>query len=208
MKPSSVIIWEDRLTRLSYNLTLLAAAFGIAAGSAVTMYYDLTPNMGSLEDVLYSITLVLYLLGVLVALPHLLLAALDIKIKLWKQAFVRALLFISPVIVFMGAEGLISHFLWWAPISDTDRFHLLHHSVVAGAPLALLYGLVLRAWWRPASLTPSAVPSRRFWLVSGYALLLLVMAFGITIGAISPIIFIGTTIIGIMALLALWRAAG
>ena len=47
MNPSSIITWEDRLTRLSFVLLLLATAYGIVVGAAISMYYDVTPNMGS-----------------------------------------------------------------------------------------------------------------------------------------------------------------
>jgi hypothetical protein len=48
----------------------------------------------------------------------------------------------------------------------------------------------------------------RLWLVSGYALLLLLNAFAVLIAGISPLIFIATATIGLLALLVLWRAVG
>jgi hypothetical protein len=70
----------------------------------------------------------------------------DVQHRLWKQASVRMLVITSPLLVFLGTDGLIAHYLWWLPLSGTDRFHLLHHSIVAGAPLALGYWLALREW--------------------------------------------------------------
>jgi hypothetical protein len=208
MNPSSLIIWEDRLTRLSLVLLWLATAYGIVVGAAISMYYDLTPNMGTLEDNLAPIQPILYLLAVIVSLFHLPLAVSDVKHNLWKQASIRAVVFIGPLIIFLGTEGLISHFLWWLPISETDRFHMLHHSVIAGAPLTLGYWLVLHWWWRPATLSAALSISRRAWLVSGIVLVMVIMVIGILIGGVSPIIFGVTAIIGLLALLVIWRLAG
>ena len=119
MNPSSIITWEDRLTRLSFLLLLLATAYGIVVGAAISMYYDLTPNMGSVEDSLASIQILLYMLAVIASLPHLLLAARDVTHQQWKEAAMRMMAFVGPLIVFLGADGLIAHFLWWSPISET-----------------------------------------------------------------------------------------
>ena len=208
MNTSSIIVWEDRLTRLSLALLLLATAYGIGAGAAIAMYYDVTPNMGSVEDTLAPIQLVLFLLAVFVSFSHLPMAMSDFKHKLWKQASVRTAVFISPLIIFLGAEGLISHSVWWVPISATDRFHMLHHTVVAGAPLTLGYWLVLRWWWRPTTFSASSSLSLRSWLVSGAVLATFIMVVGILAGIVSPIAFGLTAIIGLIALLVLWRGAG
>lgn len=83
MNPSSIITWEDRLTRLSLTLLVLATAYGIVGGATVSMYYDIVPNMGSLEDNLAPVQLVLYLLAIIVSLSHLPLAVSDVRHKLW-----------------------------------------------------------------------------------------------------------------------------
>ncbi|MEW5986986.1 MAG: hypothetical protein AB1791_10170 [Chloroflexota bacterium] len=57
--PSSIITWEDRLTRLSFGFLLLAVAYGIVAGAVVAMYYDVTADMDSVEDRLGSIQLMM-----------------------------------------------------------------------------------------------------------------------------------------------------
>jgi hypothetical protein len=208
MKPSTIITWEDRLTRLSFALLLLATAYGIVVGAAISMYYDVTPNMGSLEDKLASIQLVLYLLAVIVSLSHLPLLGWDLKNRSWKQAAIRGLVFIGPLIIFLGTEGLISHFLWWAPTSETDRFHMLHHAVVAGVPLTLGYWVVLRRWWRPATISTPPSLSRRSWLLSGIVFAMVMVPVGIMAGLVSPIIFAVTEIIGLFALVVVWRVAG
>ncbi len=204
MNPSSILIWEDRVTRLSLALLLLANAYGIVVGATITMYYDLTPNMGTLEDNLGSIQLILYLFAFIVSLFHLPLAVSDVKHKLWKQASIRAAVLIGPLIIFLGTEGLISHFLWWSPISETDRFHMLHHAVVGGAPLTLGYWLVLHWWWRPATLSAPSI-SRRASLVSGLVFVMVIMVLSIPLAGISPITVGVIAIIGFLALLVLWR---
>ena len=208
MNRLNIIAWEDRLVRLSFALLALAAAYGIVVGASITMYYDITPNMGSLEDKLASVQLIPYLLAVLTSLSHLPLAVWDATRKLWKPASMRALVIIGPLIVFLGTEGLISHFLWWAPISETDRFHMLHHALVAGAPLTLGYWRLLSWGWRPSMLGPVPSLSRTAWLASGLLLVLVIMAVGIMAGLVSPIVFGVTAVLGLAGLLIMWRVGG
>jgi len=208
MNPSSIITWEDRLTRLSLILLLLATAYGIVVGAVISMYYDITPNIGTLQDNLAPVQLILYLLAVIVSFSHLPLAVSDATHKFWTQASIRALLFIGPLIVFLGTEGLISHYLWWFAVSEPNRIHMLHHTVFASAPLTLGYWLVVRWWWRPAALSSAQSISPRVWLVSGIVLVMVMMAVGILAGLVSPIICGVTAIIGLLALLVIWRVAG
>ncbi len=200
--------WEDRLTRLALTLLIGATAYGIVVGATISMYYDVTPDMGSLEDDLAPIQLIIYLLAVIVSLSHLPLALSDIRHALWKEASIRVAAFIGPLIIFLGTDGLISHFLWWLPISETDRFHMLHHTVFASAPLTFGYWLVLHWWWRPATFRTVATPSPRVWLVSGVVLVWVVMGVGIMFGIVSPIIFGVTMLVGLLALPVIWRVVG
>ena len=208
MNPSTLLTWEDRLTRLSFALLLGATAYGVFVGATITMYYDTVPNMGTVEDNLGGPQLILYLLAVIVSLSHLPLAFSDIKHPLWKQASIRVAAFIGPLIIFLGAEGLIAHFLWWSPLSDTDRFHILHHSLFAGVPLTLGYWLLLRWGWRPATFKAVAAPSLRAWLVSGVVLVWMMMSIGILMGMVSPLLFGVSVIGGLVALPVIWRVAG
>lgn len=205
MNTSNILILEDRLTRLALALLLGATAYGVFVGATITMYYDTVPNMGVLEDSLGAPQPILYLLAILISLTHLPLALTDVKHSLWKQASIRTAAFIGPLIVFLGTDGLIAHFLWWSPLSDTDRFHLLHHSLFAGVPLTLGYWLLLRWGWRPATFKAIAVPSVRAWLVSGIVLVGMVMSIGVLMGLVSPIIVGATLLIGLMAIPILWR---
>ena len=63
MNTTSLITWEDRLTRLSLALLITATVYGIVAGASVTMYYDVVPNMAALEDSLGAVQGRLFLLA-------------------------------------------------------------------------------------------------------------------------------------------------
>ncbi len=189
MRLPPAVNWADRLVRISLALLLLAVGFGLVVGAAIAMYYDLTPTMGVWEDTLTSLQLSLYLLSIMVSLPHLLLGLWDGWHGLRKQALCRVLLFVGPLFVFLGTEGVVSHFLWWEPISHTDRFHLLHHTLVAGVPLAGLYWLSVRRWWYPSRLESTPSFSRRFRLISRLILSLLVVVVGVITG-FSPVVLI------------------
>jgi hypothetical protein len=205
---SNIIVWEGRLTRLSFALLVAATAYGIVVGAAITMYYDITPNMGALEDRLSSVQATLYLFAIFVSFYHLPMVFLDIKHNLLKQAFVRGAVSIGPLFIFLGTDGLISHLLWWLPISETDRFHMLHHSTFAGAPLILGYWFIVQRWWRPDTFKTVASPSPKTWLVSGILIVWIVMGAGILFGFVSPILFGGVTVIGLITIPFAWRMIG
>ncbi len=204
MQPSSVVTWEDRLTRFSFALLLLAIVYGVFVGAMITMYYDIVPDMGSLEDDLGAIPLLLFFVAVLVGLSHLLFVAHDIKHKLWKQASMRLLVSFGPLLIFLGTEGFVAHLVWWDPISETDRFHMLHHNLLTGVPLLLAYWLLLRWWWRPASLSGQLEFSRGIWLAGATVFALIIMALGITFGLVPPIVFAVTAAIALLVTLAWW----
>lgn len=145
-KPSTLIALENKLVHQSYIFLALATLYGIAAGAFVTMYYDVVPNMPSLEDRIGSILGMFYLLAVGTTPIHLPLAFWYAIRKMWADVWMRVIVILGPFIVVLGTDGLISHSLWWAPLSDTDRFHIFHHTLVAGVPLTILYWLALRAW--------------------------------------------------------------
>lgn len=205
MTTSTIFVWEDRLTRLSFAFLLGATTYGVFAGAAITMYYDVVPNIGALEDNLGTPQLILYLLAIIVSLSHLPLALSDAKHSFWKQASIRAVTFIGPLIIFLGTDGLVAHFLWWSPISEAGRFHILHHSLFAGVPLTLGYWLLLRVWWQPATFKAVAAPPRKAWLVSGIIFVWMMMGIGIFMGFVSPIVFGVGVIVGLVAIPMLWR---
>jgi hypothetical protein len=186
---------------------LLATAYGLVVGASISMYYDTLPNMGALEDNLANVQPLFYFLAVSASLIQLPLALSAARHKLWKQAAIRAVVGLGPWVVFLGADGLIAHFLWWSPISDTDRFHMLHHSLFAGVPLTLGYWLGLRWWWKPETFSPTTAISRRAVLVSGVALMILLIAMGILMGGLSPITVGLAALMGLL-MLFVWRAIG
>ena len=200
----TLIAWEDRLTRLVAAMLLAAGAYGLVAGAHVAMYYDVVPNMGAREDTLGVPAGLLYVTALVLSLAHLPLAAWDARHSRWRAAAMRAFVFMGPVVVILGTEGLISHYLWWLPISTTDRFHLLHHSLVAGVPLALAYGLALRWAWRPAVLSaPAAVPARGL-LASAIGCLMVISPLGILFGFPSLTVIAAIELLGLLVLVALW----
>lgn len=205
MNPSTLLAWENRLTRLALVLLIGATVYGAVAGAIVTMYYDLTPNMGVIEDNLGQPQLSLYLLAVLISFVHLPLALSDIKHALWQQAAIRIVGGLGPLVVFLGTDGLIAHFLWWSPLSDTDRFHILHHTVFAGLPLMVVYWLVMRWLWRPAAFILPATFSPWLWLISGIVLAWVVLGVGVLIGLVSPIVFGTALLLGLIAMPIIWR---
>ena len=201
MKSSTTIIWEGRLTRLSVILLTLAVIYGIVAGAVVTMYYDLTPDMSTIEDSLAFPQFVMFLVAIALGLMHLPLAVVDITRQRWTQAAIRAALVIGPVLVYLGTDGLLAHLLWWEPISETDRFHILHHSAFAGIPLALGFGLLARAVWRPSRLGETPALSWGVLLASGIALVMLIAPVGIVAGVADPILVGMIEVLGLLALL-------
>jgi hypothetical protein len=113
---------------------------------------------------------------------------------------------IGPILVFLGTDGLLAHLLWWEPLSGTDRFHILHHSVFAGIPLALGFWLLARVVWRPALLDGNPALSWSFLLVSGVGLLMIVAPIGIVTGLL-PLEVVGVvealSLLTLLTLLAL-----
>ena len=203
MNPATVVTWEDRFTRLSSLLLASAVLYGVIAGAVVTMYYDLTPDMGAIEDSLGSPQFLLFLFAIILGLTHLPLAIADLARGRWAQAAIRTALVIGPILVFLGTDGLLAHQLWWGPISDTDRFHILHHSVFAGIPLALGFWLLTRAVWRPTLLGETPTLSWGFLLASGIALLMIVAPMGILFGVVDPLLIAGIEVLGLLGLVAL-----
>ena len=110
-------------------------------------------NRLSREDTLSSIQAVLFGLAALLSFAYFPLALTTAKARQWTQASILAIVVATPLAIFLASEGLLSHYLWWGPISDTDRFHMLHHSLVAAVPLSIIYFLFLRWRWRPNLLT-------------------------------------------------------
>jgi len=203
MNPATIVTWEARLTRLSSLFLALAVLYGVIAGAVVTMYYDLTPDMSAIEDSLASPQFALFLLAIILGLTHLPLAIIDLARRRWGQAAIRIALVLGPILVFLGTDGLLAHLLWWGPISDTDRFHILHHSVFAGIPLALGFWLLARVVWRPALLDATPALSWGFLLASGIALLMTAAPIGIVTGVADPFVVAGIEILGLLGLVAL-----
>lgn len=207
MPAASISSWEYRTAYGSFVFLLLAIVYGIGAGAAVAMYYDVVAGMDALEDTLTSVQFMLFLTAVLLSFFHLPRLMVDLKSKLWKQALVRGMVLAGPLMIYLGTEGLLSHWLWWGPISDTDRFHMLHHTVTAGTPLTLGYRLGLRRWWHPATFAAASPLSLRAWLATGTAVIVVAVVVGLLTGVVTPWVCGLTGSLGFVVMLFLWRAA-
>jgi len=191
---------RDRFVWLPASLLLVAVVVGIIAGASITMYYDVVPRMGSYEDTLSSVQAAVYALAVVLSFSYLPLALMAGKARQWKQTSLLTIAAIAPFAIFLASEGLLSHYLWWAPISDTDRFHMLHHTVVAAIPLSVIYFLFLRSRWRPHQLTMVPSPSPMVLLATAIGLSFIVIAVGTTLIGLQPaaLLVIAALIIGLV----------
>lgn len=188
------------VTRLPLALLVLSVVYGISAGAYVTMYYDVVPDMAGREDALFTVQYLLYFAAIASGLPQLLGGLWDIRSGLRRQGLVRLLAFVGPLVVFLGAEGLVAHMLWWNPISDTDRFHLLHHTVTAGAPLTALYAWALWRWWLPYAFLPAPAMTNGFLGLSTVGVVGLAAAVGILFGSPAAGAMVGAAILVAMGL--------
>ena len=154
--PARASRWADRLARLA-SLTLVAmVALGLLAGSVVALIHR--PEVDwTVYNIPYMIQNLGYLLVLALSLPSLVVGAWDLFRGRWARGTGGLLAFVGPLLVILGSEGLVSHGLlgcavmtWACADGDfTVRWHQLHHTLVAGLPLAALYWLALRRW-RPA----------------------------------------------------------
>jgi hypothetical protein len=115
--------WANAPAHMARNLLLAMAAYGVAAGAIISMYWNL-PALVSMQGVLGTILGVGYLVVVLLGLPNIGLGGWYCLRGAWAQGITRLLLFFVPLIILLGAEGLIAHVLWWSPISHTGQFHM------------------------------------------------------------------------------------
>ncbi len=197
-----------RFVWLPANLLLMAGFFGLIAGAWVAMYYEVVPGIASREDTLSSIQAVLFGLAALLSFAYFPLALTTAKARQWTQASILAIVVATPLAIFLASEGLLSHYLWWGPISDTDRFHMLHHSLVAAVPLSIIYFLFLRWRWRPNLLTELGPPTVKTRLTSAVVLSFIVIPLGILVAGLqmatllSAAALIGVIVFGLSALLA------
>jgi len=199
-----MLIWETRLTRFVALLLVAAALYGVFAGAHVTMYYNLVPNMGARTDTLGAPLGLAFLAAVMLSLAHLPLAAWDARGGRRRAAALRLFAFMGPLVVVLGAEGLVAHFLWWGGISDTDRYHLLHHSLTTALPLSVAYALVMRRAWQPAILTAPAHVSVRAVLASVIGGVMVLLPVGILFGFPSLPVIAASEVIGALVLAGLW----
>ena len=148
--------WADRLARLAWLALVALIAFGLVAGAIIAVIHR--PEVDwTVYNVPYMLQNLGYLLVLVLSLPSLAIGGWDLLRGRWAQGAGGLLAFFGPFLVILGSEGLVSHLVvnctvtgWACADGDfTVRWHQLHHTLVAGLPLAALYWLALRTW-RPA----------------------------------------------------------
>ena len=145
--------WADRLARLAWLALVALIAFGLLAGSIIAVIHR--PEIDwTVYNVPYMVQNLGYLLVLVLSLPSLAVGGWDLVRGRWGQGAGRLLAFFGPFLVILGSEGLVSHLVvnctvtaWACTDGDfTTRWHQLHHTLVAGLPLMVLYWLALRRW--------------------------------------------------------------
>ena len=165
--------WPERLARWSWRL-LLGAVIGGLVGGAVVAIASPSGGEEGLRLLPYQLQAMAYAVATLLALPGLLAGVWDCLRGRWGQGARRLLTFAGPVAVFFANElgshllvpcGLTESLGWgtpdWGPspcpggMHPTaagrqvfERIHQLHHTLLAGAPVAAIYWLALRRWHR------------------------------------------------------------
>jgi hypothetical protein len=153
--------WADRLAGVAWNVLLVNIAFGLLGGALIGFLWQPSYS-GTITEPLYIVHSAAYLLVIGLGLPSLAAGAWDLVRGRWVAGAGRVLAFAGPLVVALGAV-IGSHLLipcgqapWLCdPYIDEagqlvgsikDRWHQLHHTLVAGLPLTILYGLALRRW--------------------------------------------------------------
>ena len=143
----------DRLARLAWLALVALIAFGLLAGAIIAAIHR--PEIDwTVYNVPYMVQNLGYLLVLLLSLPSLALGGWDLIRGRWGQGAGRLLAFFGPFLVILGSAGGVSHLVlgcavnsWACTDGDfTVRWHQLHHTLVAGLPLTVLYWLALRKW--------------------------------------------------------------
>ena len=158
----------DRLACYAWWILLLALGFGLVTGTAVTILGR--PGMG--EFLLHiQIQTMGFFLALVLSLPSLVAGLWDGARGQWRAGVRRLLAVAGPVLIVLS-DAIGSHLLvpcgvtrslgWgtpdWGPspcgaLAPTalgyevfERIHQLHHTLLAGVPIAAFYWLALRRW--------------------------------------------------------------
>ncbi len=167
--------WADRLARVALLLLTVDVIAGLIVGTAITVSWDDPPwDPDSWRANAFALAALGYFVAIVLSLPGLLVGGYGL-IRGEPGSAWRLLPFAGALAVGVGFEGL-SHALFircdltpWlcrpheGVLNIYERWHLLHHSLVA-APCLALYYLALRRWHpafagfgRPAGRQASAV---------------------------------------------------
>jgi hypothetical protein len=148
----------DRWARISLIILIVDVAFGIITGAIAAITWDDPPwAVNSWRNLAFILASFMYLSAIILTFPSLVLGIVEHIRGQWSARSIRLLAFVGAVSVFLGFEGL-SHWVFdckvtpWACRNDPnwgftiyDKWHLLHHSLVAILPL-VLYWYALSKW--------------------------------------------------------------
>jgi heme A synthase len=151
----------DKLARYAFILLALIMAFGVVGGAIAAFTWKPFADATDLAGPLYSIQALAFFHALMFVVPSLLFGIWDLTQGRQSRGSRRLLAFFGPVMVVMGTEVLSHLFIpcgWLDGLCDSDggikgRWHQLHHTLVMGVPLLLLYWLALSRWY-PALLRP------------------------------------------------------
>ncbi len=142
--------WAGRLARFAFLFLVVTIIFGLIAGVVVAIAWR--PDVHwTVWNLPYQFQSTAFLLVLVLSLPSLLVGTWDCVLGRWGEGASRLLAFVGLFIVIFGTE-VGSHLLILCDsipglCKDGDiyvRTHQLHHTLVAGMPLTLLYWFALR----------------------------------------------------------------
>lgn len=135
-------------------------------------------GLPGLRDLPATLPFLGYGLAIVLGLPSLLVGGLDVLRGRWAAGWQRLLVFAGPVLFLVGTE-VVPHLVSpcvpavlgadWLPtvcerteqgVDIKDRWHPLHHALVGGLPMAVLYWRALHRW-RPDVARGRRASSRR-----------------------------------------------
>ncbi len=144
--------WVRRSAAFSWRTLVVAAIFGLVAGTITATTgiggeRAIWPSPEYCPPLFYVIANLLYVLAILLSVPSLIVVLPAWLRTSWQAGLHHLLHGLAPVIVYLSFfEG--SHYIGCTGVtrlcqagSFTGHVHLLHHTVVGGLPLTVLFSL-------------------------------------------------------------------
>lgn len=168
--------WADHLAWYAWRILLLAIVIGLVGGVITGLTGQSTIKAGPvaedpcpqppclsldldrlrLTNLPTVLWLPVYLLALVLSLPSLLAGLWDLVRLRWRDGGQRILLFVGPLLIFVGTEivpHIVSPCALLPSICETGleggvdvagQWHLLDHMLVGAVPLVTLYWVILR----------------------------------------------------------------